>query len=345
MDGACDVSDKICRYNIRGLEAMREMRFRLVEDGQTLSQHKPYIDSLHDEQNMMTGPKADRGKWADGLDVKNLTKEKARVVFHAGCLYSYDERLWETARTAVTLLRNAGVDIGIMGKNESCCGGRAYQWGYRKELNAAARRNARAWIKAGVKMVVTPCAECYYTFNRLYRETGLTLEVVHVTEYIDRLVKKRKIKLTKSVPLTVTYHDPCHLGRLGEPYVPWQGTRKKIYGQIPVWKPSRPRYTGAWGVYAPPRSVLASIPGLTLVEMERTREYAWCCGAGGGVLEAYPDFAAWTAAQRLAEAKASGAEAMVSACPWCESNFADAAESQDEKVQVYDIIDLVQMAL
>jgi Fe-S oxidoreductase len=345
MDGACDVSDKICRYNIRGLEAMREMRFKLVEDGEMLPQHKPYIDSLHDEQNMMMGPKADRGKWADGLDVKNLTKEKARVVFHAGCLYSYDERLWETARTAVTLLRNAGVDIGIMGKNESCCGGRAYQWGYRKELNAAARRNARAWTRAGVKTVVTPCAECYYAFNRLYRETGLNLEIVHLTEYIDRLIKRRKLKLTKSVPLTVTYHDPCHLGRLGEPYVPWQGTRKKIYGQIPVWKPSRPRYTGAWGVYAPPRSILASIPGLTLVEMERTREYAWCCGAGGGVLEAYPDFAAWTAAERLAEAKATGAKAIASACPWCESSFADAAESQDEKVQVYDIIDLVQMAL
>ena len=145
--------------------------------------------------------------------------------------------------------------------------------------------------------------------------------------------------------MTVTYHDPCHLGRLGEPYVPWQGTREKIYGQIPVWKPSRPRYTGAWGVYAPPRSVLASIPGLTLVEMERIREYAWCCGAGGGVLEAYPDFASWTAAERLGEANATGAEAIVSACPWCESNFADAAESQDEKIQVYDIIDLVQMAL
>jgi Fe-S oxidoreductase len=79
--------------------------------------------------------------------------------------------------------------------------------------------------------------------------------------------------------------------------------------------------------------------------MERIREYAWCCGAGGGVLEAYPDFASWTAAERLGEANAAGAEAIVSACPWCESNFADAAESQDEKVQVYDVIDLVQMAL
>jgi Fe-S oxidoreductase len=345
LDGACDVSDKICRYNIRGLEAMREMRFKLVEDGQTLTQHKPYIDSLHKEKNMMIAPRAKRGKWADGLDVKNLTKEKAAVVFHTGCRYSYDKGLQKKARIAVTMLRDAGVDIGIMGENESCCGGRAYQWGYRKELNAFARRNAEAWTAAGVKTVVTPCAECYYTFRRLYPEIGFTFEIVHVSEYIERLIKKGKIKLSKNVPLTVTYHDPCHLGRLGEPYVPWQGTKEKIYGQIPVWKPSRPRYTGAWGVYDAPRNVLKSISGLTLVEMERTREYAWCCGAGGGVLEAYPDFATWTAVERLTEARATGAEAIVTACPWCERNFTNTVKSQDEKMQVYDIIDLIQMAL
>jgi Fe-S oxidoreductase len=345
MDGACDLSDKICRYNIRGLEVMREMRFKLVEDGQTLHQHKPYIDSLHKEQNMMIEPRAKRGKWADGLDVKNLTKEKGAVVFHAGCRYSYDKGLQKKARTAITLLRDAGVDIGVMGENESCCGGRAYQWGYRKDLNAFARKNTEAWTAAGVKTVVTPCAECYYTFKRLYPEIGFTFEVIHVSEYIEFLIKKGKIKLSTNVPLTITYHDPCHLGRLGEPYVPWQGTKEKIYGQIPVWKPSRPRYTGAWGVYDAPRNVLKSISGLTLLEMERTREYAWCCGAGGGVLEAYSDFATWTAAERLIEARATGAEAIVTACPWCERNFTDTVKSQDEKMQVYDIIDLVQMAL
>jgi Fe-S oxidoreductase len=345
LDGACDVSDKICRYNIRGLEVMREMRFKLVEEGQTLPQHKPYIDSLRKEKNMMLKPRGDRGKWAEGLDVKQLTEEKATVVFHAGCRYSYDRGLQKRARTAVTLVRDAGVDIGIMGENESCCGGRAYQWGYRNELNALAKKNARAWTAAGVKTVVTTCAEGYYTFKRLYPELGFTFEVLHVSEYIERLIKKGKIKPKRNVPLTVTYHDPCHLGRLGEPYVPWQGKRDKIYGQVPVWKPSRPRYTGAFGVYDAPRNVLKSIPGVTLVEMERIREYAWCCGAGGGVLEAYPDFAAWTAADRLAEAKATGAEALVSACPWCETNLADTVKDRDGKIKVYDIVDVVRMAL
>jgi Fe-S oxidoreductase len=345
LDGACDVSDKICRYNIRGLEVMREMRFKLVEEGQTLPRHKPYIDSLHKEKNMMLKPRGERGKWAEGLDVKKLTEEKATVVFHAGCRYSYDRGLQKRARTAVTLLRDAGVDIGIMGENESCCGGRAYQWGYRNELNALAKKNARAWTAAGVKTVVTACAEGYHTFKRLYPELGFTFEVLHVSEYIERLIKKGKIKPRRNVPLTVTYHDPCHLGRLGEPYVPWQGKRDKIYGQVPVWKPSRPRYTGAFGVYDAPRNVLKSIPGVTLVEMERIREYAWCCGAGGGVLEAYPDFAAWTAADRLAEAKATGAEALVSACPWCETNLADTVKDRDGKIKVYDIVDVVRMAL
>jgi len=166
-----------------------------------------------------------------------------------------------------------------------------------------------------------------------------------VVEYIDRLIKEGKIRPTRTVPLTVTYHDPCHLGRLGEPYVPWKGKRKKIYGQIPVWEPRKPRYIGAWGVYDAPRNVLRSIPGLELVEMERTREYSWCCGAGGGAMEAYPDFSAWTAGERIAEAKSTGAEALATACPWCERNLIDAARAKNENLKVYDIVELVQKAI
>ena len=104
------------------------------------------------------------------------------------------------------------------------------------------------------------------------------------------------------VPLTVTYHDPCHLGRQGEPYVPWEGEEKKIYGQAVVYDPPRPRYNGAQGVYDAPRNVLRAIPGVELVEMERNREAAWCCGAGGACREAYPEYSAWTAAERIEEA-------------------------------------------
>jgi Fe-S oxidoreductase len=345
MDGSCDVSNKICRYNIEGMEVLREMRFDMVEKGQTLPQHRVIIEGLHKEKNMLQMPKTERGQWAAGLKVKNLAKEKASVVFHAGCRYSYDPGLQSAARTGLTLLQNAGIDIGILGKEESCCAGRAYQWGYKKELDGYARGNIQAWSDAGVETVVTPCAECYYAFKRLYPEIGAKFEVLHITEYFERLIQQGKIKFSREIPLTVTYHDPCHLGRLGEPYVPWKGQRKKIYGQIPVWDPPKPRYTGAKGVYDAPRNVLKSIPGLKLVEMERTREYAWCCGAGGGVLEAYPEFARWTASERLIEALSTGAEAVVSACPWCERNFIDSCNVNKEKIQILDIIELVQRAI
>jgi Fe-S oxidoreductase len=185
----------------------------------------------------------------------------------------------------------------------------------------------------------------YYTFKSLYPRLGSPFEVLHTIEFIHHLIKKGKIKFSKTIPITVTYHDPCHLGRRGEPYIPWDGIEKKIRGQIIVHEPRKPRYNGANGVYEPPRDVLKSIPDLRLVEMERIKEYAWCCGSGGGVKEAYPDFSLWTARERIEEAKVTGAEAIVSACGWCERNFNDVIKSDNERMKVYDIAELVEQAI
>jgi Fe-S oxidoreductase len=343
--GSCDVADKICRYNLEPLEMMRELRFKLVSDGQMLPQHMPYIDNLRKENNMMMKPGTERGNWAEGLDVKNITRESAEVVFHAGCRFSYDDELKETARAAVTILKDAGVDIGIMGEDESCCGGRAYDMGYKDEFVKFAEDTIEAWKSAGVKTVVTSCSDCFHAFNRLYPPLGAEFEILHTVQYLDRLIKQGRIKFSKTIPMRVTYHDPCHLGRQGEPYVPWEGVEKKVKGQIVVYEPRKPRYNGALGVYDPPRDVLKSIPGIELVEMERIREYAWCCGAGGGVREAYPDFSQWTATERIEEAKSTGAEAIVSACGWCERNFIDAISATGDKMGVFDITQLVKQAI
>ncbi len=346
LDGSCDVACKVCRYDLEPVEVMRQLRFKLIDDGQFPFQDIPLIDHLRKEDNTMMKPKAERGAWAAGLDVKDITQEKAEVVFHVGCRLSYDEELWRIPRTAVTLLRNAGIDIGIMGRDENCCGGRLCDMGYRGEFLKYAENNIDAWTTAGVKTVVTACADGYHAFKRLYpAEFDFKFNVLHLTEFLDQLIKEGKIKFTKTVPMTVTYHDPCHLGRRGEPYVPWTGEQKKIRGQILVYEPRKPRYNGAQGVYDPPRNVLKSIPGLRLVEMERNREYAWCCGAGAGVRERYPEFSLWTAAQRIEEAAATGAEALASACSHCERNFTDAISEGSNTLKVYDIIDLVQEAL
>ena len=217
--------------------------------------------------------------------------------------------------------------------------------GYRVEFTRFAKANMQAWARAGVKTVVTSCGDGYHAFKRFYPQLGSQVEVLHTVEFIDRLIKEGKLTFRSEIPMTVTYHDPCHLGRQGEPYVPWNGVEKKIKSQIVVYEPKRPRYNGAWGVYDPPRDILRSIPGVELVEMERIREYSWCCGAGGGVREAYPEYSNWTAAERIAEAKATGAEALISACPWCERNFMDAISALGDTMKVYDIVELVQKAM
>ncbi|MEJ2558954.1 MAG: (Fe-S)-binding protein [Anaerolineae bacterium] len=242
--GACDVSCKVCRYNLEPLEMVRELKFRLVEDGQGLDEHKAIIESLDKEQNTMLQPKTGRGEWADGLDVPRLFSDKAEVLFHAGCRFSYDKDLQTSTRAALLLLKNAGVDVGIMGEREICCGGRIYSMGYRNEFARFARANMNAWARAGVKTVVTSCADGYHAFKRLYPPLGAQVEVLHTVEFIDRLIKEGKLTF-RGVPMTVTYHDPCHLGRQGEPYVPWNGVEKKIKSQIIVYEPKKPRYNGA----------------------------------------------------------------------------------------------------
>lgn len=346
MDGSCDVSCKSVQ-DIEPLQLMQELRIKFVEDGQGDPAHMLTIEGLKKEDNMMQALKADRGKWAEGLGAKNLTREKAKVVYHAGCRYSFDQELWPTARAGLTLLLDAGVDVGIMGRDEACCGGRAYEMGYLGELTKYAEHNLEAFKAAGVETLITPCADGYQTFKVLYDKIGrkLDVEVLHITEYIHRLIKEGKIRFSRNVPLTVTYHDPCHLGRLAEPWVHWKGEEVKVLGQMIVHEPPKKFRRGANGVYDIPREILKSIPGLRMVEMYRTRESAWCCGAGGGVKDAFPDFAIWTGRERLKEAKAVGARAIVSACPWCTRNFVDTVRESRDPIEVYDIIELVRRAL
>jgi len=327
---SCGGCDAMCKgvQDMEPLRVMLEIRAKCVEDGQLLPQFMPLIDNLRKEDNMMMKPKADRGKWAEGLDVKDLTTEEAEVVFHAGCRPCFDEELWHVARGAVMLLKNAGVDVGIMGKDETCCGGRAYQMGYRGEFTKYAENNIEAWKNARVKTVVTACADGYYAMKRLYPDLGSNFEVLHITEYIDRLIKEGKVKFTKNVPMRVTYHDPCHLGRR--------------LAQAPgYYVPGEP----IMGVYEPPRDVIKSIPGVELAEMYRIKEYSWCCGAVGGVIDAYPEFNNFTATERIKEAKETGAEAIVTACSWCQRSLTDAVSSMGDKMKVIDIVELVEQAI
>lgn len=344
--GSCDVTCKICRYNLEPLEHNIELKVDAVEKGHTLPAQAPIMAALKQEQTMLPGmKKADRLAWAAGIEVKDLFKEKAEIAFYPGCKYAYDPQLQKVARAALQILKDAGADVGILGAADACCGGRALQMGFRQEFTERAEANIKAFKAAGVKKIVTPCSDCYHALKRQYAKLGLEVEILHTVECLDQLIQAGKLKFTKTVNKTVTYHDPCHLGRLGEAYVPWEGGEKKIMNQVHTWAPKRPRYHGGFGIYDAPRNVLAAIPGVRLVEMDRIREYAWCCGAGGGCSQTLPEYSAWTASERITEANTTGAEALVTACPWCETNFSGAKDEHGKGIQVLDILELVQMAM
>ena len=333
--GACDAACKVYRDDIDLTEILLELRAHCIEQGQLMVEHMAMIDALKREDNVMGEPKAKRGEWAEGLAVKDINTEQCEVMFHAGCRYSYDPDLRETVRGAVQLLLAAGVDVGIAGSEESCCGGRAYELGYRGEAENYADDLVSRIKASGAKTLVTPCADGYAHLRYLYPRMGkdIPCEVLHITQYMERLVDEGKLRFKEEVPLLVTWHDPCHLGRMSEPFlVDWKEDK--------LQRPMSLKRAGRKGVYDTPRNLIASIPGMELTEMERIREYAWCCGAGGGVLEAFSDFAAWTAQERIEEALATGAEALVTSCPWCERVFKDAVAESGAAISVYDLTDL-----
>jgi len=299
-------------------EIVQAIRTEAVTQGFLNPAYMFMVDSLKKDDNVFGKPKIERGEWAREQEVKDASQEKVDVLYHAGCLLSFDPELWEVPRSAIRILQAADVDVGIMGKEETCCGGRAYEIGYLGEFTKYVEHCLETFNALGVSKVVTSCSDGYSTFKTLYPKVNIEsrFEVLHMVEYLHQLIRDGRIQFTGEVPMKVTYHDPCHLGRHMSP-----------------------------GVYEPPRDILKSLPGIELVEMERNRENAWCCGAGSGVKQANPDLALWTAHERLKEAKATGAKALITSCPWCERNFKDAIKEYGEEIEVYDIAEVTRKAI
>jgi Fe-S oxidoreductase len=341
--GACDIS---CKYamDMEVLEPINAVRADCVEKGRTLPALDKMANGLRKAGRMVQSPVWTSETWFDGLNLKDCTSEKAEVVFHAGCRTTADRDLWKNARAAVRLMQKAGIDIAAAGSKEFCCGGRAYHMGYRADFLQNAARYMQQLNECGAKTLVTGCAECYQAFGVLYDQFKFKggMEVLHTTQYFARLISQGKLKPHRPLDQEITYHDPCHLGRLGEPYIHWEGRRRP--GQIILFDPPKEFRRGTFGVYEPPREVLRSIPGIKIREMPRNREYAWCCGAGGGVKENNPGFAQWTAQERIKEAESTGAKAIVTACPGCQKNFSDALKTSGNSLKIYDVVELLAEA-
>jgi Fe-S oxidoreductase len=339
--GSCAVSCKFLN-TIEPLEIIIKLREKLVDAGYgPMPKQQQYIESVKQNNNPYNEPHANRLDWLPN-DIK--IDPNAKVLYYVGCTSSYRRK--EMAISAARILNAAQVPFNILREDEFCCGSPVLRTGDIKTFKEFLNKNLDIIESKGIETVLFSCAGCYDTFKvdyPLYRK--YKFNVLHIVEFIDELLEKGQLKLTNEVPLTVTYHDPCHLGRNAERYEEWDGDKVDLMPLVSIYVPPKPKRTGSGGIYEAPRNILKKIPGLKFVEMERIREYSYCCGAGAGVKSAFPEFALKTAITRIQEAADTNAEILTSACPFCSTNLKDAINENGSKLRFYDINELVLMAL
>jgi len=326
--GACDyICGRIKEQN-PGL-VIQATRAELVKKGIGPTEaFKPLLKNIEDTNNPYGKANSARNEWVKGISAGKTTGKAAAkntTVLYVGCNVMKNPEFHKLPQNAVKILQKAGMDVGILGDKEKCCGNPSRRIGDVDQFVALAKENIKNFNDMGVKKVICTCAECYGTLKRDYAELGIKMnfEVVHIVEVIDQLIKEGKLKIRKPVNMKVTWHDPCHLGRLS-----YSG----VIG------------TGSFGVYQAPRDILKAV-GATLVEMERATDDAFCCGNGSWMLTGNPEFAQWAANERLTEAKASTAEALVTCCPHCDENLNQALQSEGESIKLFDLLEIVAQAI
>jgi len=268
--------------------------------------------SIISEGNPLQGERGKRADWARDLPVKTFA-EGMEVLYFVGCYLSYDPRMKKVAVATADILNRAGVDFGILGASESCCGESIRKTGSEEVFRKLAKDNIKTFIDHGVKKIVVSSPHCYHTFKNEYPEFMVNFEVVHFAQYLYELVQAGRLALTGEYAGRVAYHDPCYLGRHN-------------------------------GVYDEPRAVLQMIPGLELIEMTDARKNSLCCGGGGGRIwmdtpkqERFSDL-------RLKQAREAGAQVLATCCPYCITNFEESRLNleYDEVLEVRDITEIVR---
>ncbi len=313
--GACDVNCKSVR-DMELLETIFELRKDCAEAGFTPESVRAAAGNVAGTHNLYGLPHDDRFAW---LPADHVDDPKAEVGLFVGCSVY---RRPETALAAMKLLKACGVRFRLL-RDEWCCGAALWQSGLQEQARETVLHNVEMIRALGIRTVVTACAECFGSFRAIYpRFAELPFETKHISEVAAEALQAGALRLRPlEKPMTVTWHDPCMLGRRSEPYVAWEGEIRSWGLHVPEKHWNR----GENGVYEPPREALRAIPGLTLHEMPRSREEAWCCGAKAAAID--PEFAAWTASERKREAAATGAEAVVTSCPFCREALASTPES------------------
>lgn len=271
--------------------------------------------SLATHGNPLSAERSGRDAWASGLGVKPFT-EGMELLYFVGCYGSFDPRMRKVSVAIAKILQRAGVEFGILGNEESCCGESIRKAGNEEVFRALAKANIKAFIDRGVRRILVASPHCYHTFRNEYPEFMVHFEVVHLSELLAELVADGRLTLTRPLDKTVTYHDPCYLGRHN-------------------------------GIYDQPRSVLGQVPGLELVEMADHHQGSLCCGGGGGRIWMETPKSERFADLRIAQAQEAGASMLVTSCPYCISNFEDSRLSTPggDALEIKDLAEVVADSL
>jgi heterodisulfide reductase subunit D len=288
-------------YIVNMIEALREMAVRNIGP----AQNQEFLVSRCEEScNPYGEPNSDN----QDLKKKYNLPDKAEWVYYIGCTSNYRQQ--SLRDSTIRFLKKAGIDFTVI--DEHCCTSPMIRTGQIKICKDYMSYNVAQIMKTGAKNVITSCAGCYKTFKKDFEKFGenYDFEVFHTIELLKQLLDDGKIKFKTEFNKTVTYHDPCHLGR-------------------------------HMGIYEIPREIYKKIPGLKLMEMKRNRNFAWCCGAGGGVKIGYPEWAVEVSKERLEEAKETGATVVSSTCPFCRTNLSDANDNYSFNLEVLDLMEII----
>ncbi len=330
--GACDYTCKVFRKDIDVAENIEELRKECVKAGYVYPEHRAIVDSIAQNGNQLCKPAEVRIDWAAGLDIKKVSNgDTGEIYLHVGDLNAFDQTLAQRTRKVVQLLLAKKMNIIVSGESEPCAADKAFDLGFVEEGKEAAEKLAADVKRSGAKTIVTMDAHAFTAFRWYYPRYGVELgvEVLHITQLLEQMYQSGVLNAVKAADMTVTYHDPCNLGRRSEPYKgEYVGDKRR--------RPMELTRTGDLGVYQAPRTLLSAIPGLKLVEMDRIKGWSYCCGNGAGVAEVNPELLDFASKNRMVEAEMTGADALVTVCAMCEGALAAVGS-----MKVIDLLDLV----
>ena len=301
-----------CPKDLVPYDFLVDIRSQVIEEGQIATSLRDSLESVYKNGNPWGRIRPKRSEWAQGLNLKPAS-QGVEILYFVGCTPAYDTRVQEVARSLVKCFEKAGLQFGTLGDEENCCGNEVYGIGEKGLFEFLVEENVKLFNKYNIKQLVTSCPHSYHSFKNRYGQTSFN--VMHSTQLLADVISKGKLAFSKEVKKTVIYHDPCFLGKQN-------------------------------GVYDEPRKVVESIPGVKLLEFERSRERSLCCEGGGGRM--------WVdiPGERLAEARVknaaeAGAEIVATACPFCLLTFEDAVKTTglEGKIQILDIAELVSQAI